>query len=314
MIDALRHFEQVWLVDFEFRAPAGGRPAPVCMVAREFRTGRTLRLWSDELATMPAAPFDVADGALFVAYYASAEMGCFLALDWPMPTRILDLFTEFRNSTNGLTTPCGASLLGALAANGIDGIDASDKEEMRALAMREGEHSEAERRALLDYCQTDVDALAKLLDAMLPTIDLPRALLRGRYMAAAARMEWTGTPIDAPTLDRLRNNWTAIKSQLITAIDADFGVYVPTDCKLDPNSRLGQAILATAAEYGIGEHALAQAVDTLYAERQAGSAEHAKAVAAASQATGLTPKRIAAIEDSGATIRQSPGSTPRHGN
>ena len=52
-------------------------------------------------------------------------------------------------------------------------------------------------------------ALERLLPAMLPRIDLPRALLRGRYMKAAAAMEHNGTPIDtddagtaARTLDR----------------------------------------------------------------------------------------------------------------
>jgi DNA polymerase I len=37
---------------------------------------------------------------------------------------------------------------------------------------------------IFDYCEGDVMALAQLLPAMLPSIDLPRALLRGRYMAA----------------------------------------------------------------------------------------------------------------------------------
>ena len=34
MIDSLRHFPEVWLCDFEFRAPDGERPEPVCMVAQ----------------------------------------------------------------------------------------------------------------------------------------------------------------------------------------------------------------------------------------------------------------------------------------
>ena len=33
---------------------------------------------------------------------------------------------------------------------------------------------------------------------------LGQALLRGRYMTAAARMEWAGVPIDTATLERLR--------------------------------------------------------------------------------------------------------------
>lgn len=60
---------------------------------------------------------------------------------------------------------------------------------------------------------------------MLPRIDLPRALLRGRYMAAAAAMEFAGVPIDTAMLQLLRDNWDRIKDDLIGAIDADFGVF-----------------------------------------------------------------------------------------
>ena len=35
---ALICFPRVWLVDFEFHAPGGERPEPICMVAREWRT------------------------------------------------------------------------------------------------------------------------------------------------------------------------------------------------------------------------------------------------------------------------------------
>jgi hypothetical protein len=60
---------------------------------------------------------------------------------------------------------------------------------------------------------------------MLPRIDFPRALLRGRYMAAAAHVERTGIPIDVETMLALRENWDAIRRELIAAVDADFGVY-----------------------------------------------------------------------------------------
>ena len=56
-------------------------------------------------------------------------------------------------------------------------------------------------------------------------IDLPRALVRGRYMAAAAVMEYTGVPIDVPTLALLRQYWTDIQDQLIAAIDVDYQVF-----------------------------------------------------------------------------------------
>src|SRR5215207_1570347 len=191
--------------DEHYRLEAAGpgeRPAPVCMVARELRSGRLLRLWRDQLRALRRPPFAVGPEALLVAYYASAELGCFLALGWPLPARVLDLFAEFRAATNGLPTPCGAGLLGALQWHGLEAMAADEKTAMRDLVLRGEPWSAAERLAVLDYCQADVDALAALLPRMLPGIlgrqgdaatALGQALLRGRYMAAAAaRMEWAG--------------------------------------------------------------------------------------------------------------------------
>ena len=84
------------------------------MVAIELRTCRVLRIWRDELHKLEAPPFPCGPDSLFVAYFASAELGCFLALGWPMPARILDLYAEFRAITNGLPLPSGRGLLGAL--------------------------------------------------------------------------------------------------------------------------------------------------------------------------------------------------------
>ena len=41
-------FREVWAVDFEFAAPDGERPKPICLVARELRMGRLVRQWEDE--------------------------------------------------------------------------------------------------------------------------------------------------------------------------------------------------------------------------------------------------------------------------
>ena len=42
-------FSAVWVLDFEFEAPSGSNPKPVCLVACELRTGQTIRLWRDAL-------------------------------------------------------------------------------------------------------------------------------------------------------------------------------------------------------------------------------------------------------------------------
>ena len=216
-------FKEVWLVDFEFGAPPGDIQEPVCLVAWELNSGRKMRLWRDEFGATP--PYSTAPDALFVAYYASAEIGCHLALGWPVPERVLDLYVEFRNHTNGLPTISGAGLLGALAQYGLDGIGAGEKDEMRDLILRGGPWTETERADILTYCESDVASLARLLPAMLPKIDLPRALLRGRYMVAVARMEYAGVPIDVPTLNLLQQNWTNIQDELIASIDAGYGVF-----------------------------------------------------------------------------------------
>jgi DNA polymerase I len=218
-------YREVWGVDFEFCAPPGERPRPVCMVAAEFASGRTIRWWRNELEGARMAPYPTDPGVLFVAYYASAELSCHLALDWPLPARVLDLYAEFRNITNGQSLIAGRSLLGALTWFGLDSMDVAEKESMRDLAMRGGPWTAEERAALLTYCEQDVRALERLLPAMLPRLKLPYALPRGRYMAALARMEHRGIPIDTDTLFRLRNNWSSLQERLVARVDREFGVF-----------------------------------------------------------------------------------------
>jgi DNA polymerase family A len=234
-------YRAVIVADFEFEfgghsskeeaGRSGERPRPICMVAHDLVSGQRWRLWRGEFGSAP--PFPTGPDSLFVAYYASAELGCFRALGWPRPANILDLYSEFRDRTNGIKLEAGSGLIGALVYFGLDSIGATEKDEMVLLALRGGPWSASERSALFDYCESDVLSLARLLPAMLPRIDLPRALLRGRYMAAAAAMEFNGIPIDVPTLELLRKHWTDIQDDLIAEIDAGYGVYEGRTFKRD---------------------------------------------------------------------------------
>jgi DNA polymerase I len=135
-----------------------------------------------------------------VLHFASEfrELCCHRVLGWPIPERILDLYPEFVECTNGLERPAGKGLIGALVYFGLDHIDATEKTEMREKFMADkwDRWNRDEREAGLDYCETDVRALEQLLPAMLSRLDLPHALLRGRYMAAVSAMEHNGVPID----------------------------------------------------------------------------------------------------------------------
>jgi DNA polymerase I len=231
--NTIESFREVWLVDFEFGCKDGDIPDPVCLVAKKLGSDVAFRLWEDEMKQLKSPPYDIGSNSLFVAYYASAEIGCHLVLDWPLPTHVLDLFTEFRNLTNGRTLTSGAGLLGALVYFGLPAITSENKDEMRDLALRGGPWSAEEQKVLLEYCETDVDALELLLSEMECFIDLPRALLRGRYMKAAAKIENTGIPLDTTAHNLFKDNWESIQDSLILEIDSCFGVYEGRTFKRD---------------------------------------------------------------------------------
>ena len=230
MLDELP-FKRIVAIDFEFdfgghdspeaASRSGERPRPVCMVAKELRSGQTWRLWRGQFEAQPPFPLD--SDTVLVAYYASAELGCFRALGWPQPKYVLDLFTEFRARINGVQG--GARLINAAAYFGIDAISLTAKQDMVSTILRGGPWTADEQADILDYCESDVMLLERLLPAMLPRIDLPRALLRGRFMKAAAAIEWNGIPIDTATLGLLRRHWTGIQDELIAEIDRDYGVF-----------------------------------------------------------------------------------------
>ncbi len=303
----LHTFNEVWLCDFEFSAPSGERPNPLCLVAREFHTGRTLRYWADELRAMSVPPFALDSETLFVAFYASAEFGCFLALGWPLPIRVVDLFTEFRTMTNGKPIPCGNGLLGALTYFGIDSIDATEKESMRQLAIRGGSYTASEQTALLDYCQSDVLSLAKLLPVMSPKIDWPRALLRGRYMQAVARMEWNGVPIDIELLTPLRQNWTRVQSKLIQAVNSEYGVFVPRGKSLNANTPRGAALLKASEQWDVEPYRLAETAKEVAEAGRETTKALIDAIGEARKVTGLTRTRINRWEDAGRDSSSWPG-------
>ncbi len=222
---------EVWCEDFEFHQPPGERPDPICYCAKELGSGREVRLWADELQLATVSPIPTGPDTLHVAYYSSAEASCYLALGWPLWQRGCDLFTEWRVHRNGLDEKPDNRLLAAVSHFGIGAVEAVEKDAMRDLAIRGGPYTDSERDDLLNYCAGDVYVTAKLYDKMLPTIDMPRAMLRARYMLAVARMERTGIPIDVGIFEFLRSRWEEIKVSLVKAVDAEYGVYMGTTFK-----------------------------------------------------------------------------------
>jgi hypothetical protein len=225
----VRHFQEVVVLDFEFQAPDGERPNPLCMVARELISGLVHCLWRNELRRAKSPPFDTGPGTLVCAFFASAEMGCFLELGWKRPVNLLCLHAEDRAATNGLLPRVKGqhSLIGACARRGLPVMVGADKEAARSLIMSRSTWSPAEIADIKQYCTADVDATVQLLRHMEAAgeINWTYALLRGRYTAAVAAMERVGVPLDTEMLGRLVKHWSDIKLRLIARIDQDYGVY-----------------------------------------------------------------------------------------
>ncbi len=114
---------------------------------------------------------------------------------------------------------------------GLPAISDDEKNAWRELILGGGPWSETEKLGILDYCETDVKALALLYPKMQPHLDAKRAQLRGCYMQSVAKMENHGIPIDTRLFGKLLKAWPHIQDQIIQDIDADFGVYEGTAFK-----------------------------------------------------------------------------------
>ena len=102
-----------------------------------------------------------------IAEVIYAETGLYQADAYALPARILDLSPVFRNLTNGLSTPEGKGLLGALRYYGLDAIGAKLKDDMRNRILQGWPFTPEEQRRILEYCDSDVDALCRLLPRIL---------------------------------------------------------------------------------------------------------------------------------------------------
>jgi DNA polymerase-1 len=231
-------FREIWCVDTEFYPGTGlangGRegdpPTPLCLVALEMRSGRLVRLWQDELGPFP--PYRLDADALFIGYLASAEFGFHIACDWGQPACALDPYIEFRHFVNDGRIKGGDrekgfySLAGALSYFCEDGINTAHKTEMRNRIVQGPPFSANARKFILQYCEEDVQPLARLVQHIIPTIrSLPHAMARANFQWAIAQQERRGVPLDRPLLEQIRSHWNAIKVDLTLEKDRAYGIY-----------------------------------------------------------------------------------------
>jgi hypothetical protein len=217
------------LVDAEFYPEGGeegGRPVPVCLVAKEYYSGRSWLLWGDELSALRRPPFDIGMHTAMVAFFASAEATVFNALNWPLPENVIDLYAEYRCRNNGGPLSDHRSLREVMLDKNLPFMSEQRKELMRKLILTcDPRIHEENKPEILAYCGEDDDGTGALLRRSGNWLDMPRALLRGRYMMAAAQVEWNGIPIDVSWWHRFLACHERLRSSLIERWDTPYGVY-----------------------------------------------------------------------------------------
>jgi DNA polymerase I len=252
--DWWKNFDSIWSVDFEYRQDENHHPVPVCMFAREQRTGTEIEMWRDQLLACRCAPFDTGPRSLMVAYAANAELSCFLALGWPFPHHVIDLYVETSAAINGNTDVWPGKrrpkLPEAIELYGLPAKPIDEKNRLRDMILDHVNYTEEMRRDIQLYNRGDVDDTDGLLRALLPSIDEPHALHRGRYMGAAARMEWAGLPIDTSYLGQLTENWERLQLHYIGR-DDEFDLYEGTSFR---ERRLAALIEARGWGWPLTQH------------------------------------------------------------
>ena len=219
------------------------------MVARELRSGRLLRLWRDELLALRRPPFDGRRRGpvrgLLRLRRAGLLPGPRLAdagAD-PRPVRRVP-GRDQRPADSRAARACSARCSGTASTP----WPPTRRPRCATSSCAAGRGRADERRAILDYCQADVDALAALLPRMLPGI-LGRqrdARDRARPSAAAGPLHGRGCPHGVGRRpDRHRHAGSAsgpagaaIKARLIEEVDARYGVYEGIDLQGRPLRRL----------------------------------------------------------------------------
>jgi hypothetical protein len=148
-----------------------------------------------------------------------------------------------------------AGLLAALDHFKLDSIKAQAKEHWRDVVLRGGPWTDAEREGILDYCQSDVDALYKLLEVM-PIQNWGQSLIRGRYMAADAWMRHRGIPVDRSLCAALAAHWGELRLELIDDLNT-----LPVLRRRQPAAEVAEGLAGAARHSLLAGHTHGTACD-----------------------------------------------------
>ncbi len=207
MLNSQPSFNSIYVVLCGVTDNSADPPSPIYVAMLNLNDGSTFQIDVSKLHSHRQPPYPTGAQALLVSIGVEDLLSVHLALGWRMPERLLDLIVEFRNITNGKFVTGGPGLVGSLIWYGLPAVSGP-----RAVT-------------LPHQVRQQLAAIASLFRRMRPDIDWGRALLRGRYLIAVARIELAGVPVDASALEWLSANWPAVRERFIAEVDEASGCY-----------------------------------------------------------------------------------------
>jgi hypothetical protein len=219
--------QRVVVCDFEFAENKFGYPAVRCVAFHDLTTGKQGTLWVDSLTSIPLV---FSGDYVMIAFAAKAELSCFLALGWPFPPQVLDLFFLYKRVINGDPTNKGSGLFPALESYKINyRYNETEKHHFQMLAADlNHQYTEKEKTDLQAYCYEDVRATALLYLAMAEEGLPPNAYHWGEYAKAQTVMELEGLPVNRAKYECIRDNKEQLQRDVIDQLLVDpryAGVY-----------------------------------------------------------------------------------------
>jgi hypothetical protein len=201
---------------------SGDLPRLTQLAAFEICSGRVLYLEEIDLCGMLSPPYGCDTNTLVVCFGAVDVAAAHLEQGWGFPRNLIDLGLESLREVNGIVESRQWSLNQALCQFGLS----------RAFALENGEcfvsAESSDRDEARRACKGRLRAMQRLLEAIAPLLDIPRALLRGRFLLGVAMVERNGVPIDVEQIMLLRKLWPEVEPRLIRDVDIAYGVYEGT--------------------------------------------------------------------------------------
>ena len=244
VMDALAYFglTRPIFIDFEYYAPPGCNPKPICVAWICPTTGESGTCWLWDEAR--PCPFPMTVETVLFSYNIAAETSCFLALPtWPRPTNVVDLWLEYGQVVNVWPTEAPEwkprrapakkprkGLLDAMRAYGLEATPSEVKAHFQQRAQEGPPWSDEDRQQMPIYCLDDVGMIVRLADPLLAAVDagnperMFEILNRGLYNVAAATEVFAGIPMNCPLLASAREHRHILQEILIQKLDRD-GVF-----------------------------------------------------------------------------------------